>query len=279
MILLDGKTCAESIRKDLAKQIKDLDLHPTLHIINVGDDYASQIYIRNKNNACEEVGIQCIIDHFDANAKEDEIAQRIATLNEDDSVDGIIVQLPLPGHLNADRLINLIAPQKDVDGLTYVNAGKLSHNDPTAIVGCTPLGIMRLLQFYNINVEGKRCTIVGRSNIVGKPLATLMTNANATVTLCHSKTPYLYKSAENADVLVVAVGKPNFAGAGLMNDGIIVIDVGINRDENNKLCGDVDFEEAKKYASYITPVPGGVGPMTVAMLLENVVHSAIERKR
>ena len=272
MILLDGKKYAQQLRQELKTTITNNNLSPTLCIINIGDDPASQVYVRNKTKACEEVGIICTVKHFDESTSEDIVLEYIAEANTDDSIDALMVQLPLPSHLNTDKILNAIALAKDVDGLTYVQSGKLQHNCEDSLVPCTPQGVIKLLKHYNIDLRGKHCVVVGRSNIVGKPMAALLLNEDATVTICHSKTVNLKEITHNADILIVALGKANFITADYIKDGAIVVDVGINR-YDGKLCGDVDFESVKDKCSFITPVPGGVGPMTVAMLLSNVVST------
>lgn len=276
MIIMNGKSCASHIRYELKTIVEQRGLTPTLCIINIGDDPASQIYVRNKEKACNEVGIECIIKHFEANVSEQEVLNYINDANNNPSVDALMVQLPIPKHLNVDKVINSIAPEKDVDGLTYINAGKLQHNITDAFIPCTPLGIVKLLKYYNIELRGKHCVVIGRSNIVGKPLAELLINEDATVTVCHSKTKDLCDITRDADIVIAALGKPNFIKGYFIKDGAVVIDVGINRTKNG-LCGDVDFEDVKSKRSYITPVPGGVGPMTVAMLLNNVVLAATRK--
>jgi methylenetetrahydrofolate dehydrogenase (NADP+)/methenyltetrahydrofolate cyclohydrolase len=278
MMILDGKMYAQQSRQKLKSIIEQNNLSPTLCIINIGDDAASQIYVRNKEKACQEVGISCIIQHFEADVTEQDVLNYINQVNNNPSIDALMVQLPIPQHLNTDKIINSIAPEKDVDGLTYINAGKLQHKSVDALVPCTPLGIIKLLKHYNIDLCGKHCVVIGRSNIVGKPLAELLINEDATVTVCHSKTKDLCDITRDADIVIAALGKPNFIKGYFINDGAVVIDVGINRTENG-LCGDVDFEDVKSKCSYITPVPGGVGPMTVAMLLNNVVVAATRNWR
>ena len=273
MTILDGKTYAQQLRQELKEKIENSHLQPTLCIINIGDDPASKVYVRNKEKACEEAGILCLTKHFDADATEVAILDYIEFMNSFYGIHAIMVQLPLPKHLNTIKILNAIAPEKDVDGLTYVQSGKLQHGDDTALVPCTPQGIIKLLKHYDIELSGKHCVVIGRSNIVGKPMATLLLNEDATVTVCHSKTSNLKEITRTADVLVVALGKSKFITADYVKDGAVVVDVGINR-HDGKLCGDVDFEAVKDKCSYITPVPGGVGVMTVASLLANVVKAA-----
>ena len=278
MTILDGKSYAAQLRQSLKETVSQNGLSPTLCIINIGDDPASQVYVRNKDKACREVGISCIIKHFEADVAEQDVLDYINEVNNNSSIDALMVQLPIPQHLNTDKIINSITPEKDVDGLTYINAGKLQHKSVDALVPCTPLGIIKLLKHYNIDLCGKHCVVIGRSNIVGKPLAELLINEDATITVCHSKTKDLYDITREADIVIAALGKPNFIKEYIIKDGAVVIDVGINRTENG-LCGDVDFEDAKSKCSYITPVPGGVGPMTVAMLLNNVVMATMKNIR
>ena len=269
MTLLDGKAAAQEV-KDYLKKIVDLGVHRKLVIVQVGDNPASNTYIKNKVKACEYVGVECEVKHFEESITEEKLLDEIDVLNDANSVDGIIVQLPLPEHIVEGRVTNGIKPIKDVDGFTNINAGRLMHG------GClffpaTPLGIATLLEKYNIETDGKECVIVGRSNIVGKPMALLMLDKNATVTITHSYTKNLKEVCKRADILIVAIGKPKMINREYIKEGAVVIDVGINQDENGKLCGDVDFDDVKEIVSAITPVPGGVGPMTVAMLLNNVV--------
>ena len=270
MILLDGKATAQEV-KDYLKKIVDSGVHRKLVIVQVGDNPASNTYIKNKVKACEYVGVECEVKHFEESIPEEKLRAEIDVLNEDDSVNGIIVQLPLPEHIIEWRVVERIKPIKDVDGFTKISAGRLMHGGRLH-VPATPLGIVKLLEKYNIETDGKECVIVGRSNIVGKPMAHLMLDMDATVTVAHSHTPNLKEVCKRADILIVAIGKPKMINREYIKEGAVVIDVGINRDENGKLCGDVDFDDVKDVVSAITPVPGGVGPMTVAMLLNNVVR-------
>ena len=267
--LIDGKKLKAEIIEELKKEVKHFMIKPCLAVIQIGDDPASTTYINAKAKACDEIGIYFKHIKFNETVKEIEVINKILELNNDEYVHGILLQLPLPVGLNADKLINYIARNKDVDGLTDINLGKLYNNKP-CLVSCTPQGIMKLLEHENIDLEGKNVVIVGRSNLVGKPLAGLMLNKNATVTICHSKTENLSKHTKNADILVVAVGKKHFIKENMVKEDAVVIDVGINK-EDGKLYGDVDFANVKTKASKITPVPGGVGPMTVAMLMTNVI--------
>lgn len=267
-MIIDGKELSTKIREELKSEIKTYMIKPCLAVIQIGNDPASDVYIKAKEKACSEVGIYFKHIKFEETAREIEVINKILELNNDEYVNGILLQLPLPEKFNAEKLINYIARNKDVDGLTDVNVGKLV-NKKKCLVSCTPQGIMELLKAYNIDISGKSVVIVGRSNLVGKPLISLFLNNDATVTVCHSKTNNLSEFTKNADILVVAVGHKYLITKDMVKDGSVVIDVGINR-EDGKLYGDVDFDHVKEKVSYITPVPGGVGPMTVAMLLKNV---------
>ena len=269
MELLNGKEYAQEIRTEIKQEIKGCMIRPSLAVVQIGDNEASNIYIKNKEKACSEVGIYFRLFKFEDDTPELSIINKIKELNNDEYVNGIIVQLPIPEKYNEKRILNTIINSKDVDGLTDINTGRLVNGKKT-LVPCTPLGIMNLLKKYEIELEGKNVTIVGRSKLVGRPLASLMLNENATVTICHSKTANLADFTKNADVVVVATGCPNLIKADMIKKGAVVVDVGINR-VDDKLCGDVDFKEVSKKASYITPVPGGVGPMTIASLLSNVM--------
>lgn len=268
MTIMDGKALSEQIRNEIKAEVKTYMIKPCLAVIQIGDDPASNVYIKSKEKACNEVGIYFKHIKYDDNTREKEIINKIVELNNDEYVNGILLQLPIPSKYNPEKLINYIARNKDVDGLTDINVGKLVNNKK-CLVSCTPQGIMELLSNYNVEIEGKNVVIVGRSNLVGKPLISLFLNKNATVTVCHSKTENLKYHTLNADILVVAVGKKHLITDDMVKNDAVVIDVGINR-EDNKLYGDVDFDKVKEKTSYITPVPGGVGPMTVAMLLKNV---------
>ena len=268
MTIIDGKEISKTIREELKQEIKTYMIKPCLAVIQIGNDPASDMYINAKEKACNETGIYFKYVKFEETAKEIEVINKIIELNNDEYVNGILLQLPLPQKFNNEKLINYIARNKDVDGLTDINAGKLINNK-NGIIPCTPRGIMELLNAYNIEISGKNVVIVGRSNLVGKPLMSLFLNKDATVTICHSMTKNLSDFTKNADILVVAVGKKHLITADMVKDDAVVIDVGINR-ENDKIYGDVDYKEVSKKASYVTPVPGGVGPMTVAMLLKNV---------
>lgn len=248
-----------------------------LAVILVGDDSASKVYVNNKIKACEEVGIKSFSYYLPEETDEKHLKEIILNLNADDNIDGILVQLPLPKHINEDNILKLIAVEKDVDGFCAENVGRLSKNTP-CLVSCTPNGVMKMLEYYDIPVKSKKAVVVGRSNIVGKPMSMLLLNADATVTICHSKTQNLKRECLTADILVCAVGKPYFITADMVKDGAVVIDVGINRNKDGKLCGDVDFESVKDKCSYITPVPGGVGPMTITMLMYNTYVAATRRQ-
>lgn len=282
--LLDGKALAQKIQLELKVQITQLEPQigrpPGLAVLMVGDNPASAVYVRNKEKACQKVGIASIGQHFPTNTTQQELEQVIAQLNQDERVDGILVQLPLPQHLDSIALLHCIDPDKDADGLHPVNLGKLVRSE-IGLRSCTPAGVMRLLKEYNITLAGKKAVVVGRSILVGKPLALMLLEENATVTIAHSRTQDLKAVCRDADILVAAVGKPEMITKEMVKPGAVVIDVGINRVEdqngNSKLVGDVAFEEVAATASYITPVPGGIGPMTVAMLLSNTVQSYAQK--
>lgn len=274
--IIDGKALAKKIRKELKKEVEELKTNgitPKLAVIMVGDNSASQVYVRNKSKACEKAGIEFEEFLFDKDTTEEKLLDTIDMLNKDESVHGILLQSPVPKHINIQKAFEKISPQKDVDGFNAVNVGKLSIGQD-AFISCTPYGIIKMLEEYNIETEGKHAVILGRSNIVGKPMIQCMLNKNATVTVCHSRTKNIAEITRNADILIAAIGKPKFVTEDMVKDDVVVIDVGINRMEDGTLCGDVDFENVSKKASYITPVPGGVGPMTIAMLIYNVVKAA-----
>jgi len=271
--LINGKAVADHIKFQVKNEIDDLGLDISLAVVVVGNDPASKIYVNNKKKACESVGIKSLEYNLPEEVSEAELLNLIDYLNIAECVHGILVQLPLPKHINKDKVLERIIPAKDVDGFTAINTGKLWQGTYD-IAPCTAIGIIEMLDYYDIDIAGKNCVIVGRSNIVGKPLAALLLERNATVTICHSKTEDLYKHTSKADILISAVGKPKFITWGLVKKGAVVIDVGINRDENGKLCGDVDFEGVKDKVSAISPVPGGVGPMTIAMLMKNTLTAA-----
>jgi len=274
MNLIEGKVVAESIRT-IIKQEVDLFVKTTskeigLAVILVGDNPASQVYVRNKIKACEQLGIKSFFYNLPSYSSQEDVAKVLKQLNEDNNVNGIMLQLPLPKQLNEDELLELIDPAKDVDGCHYVSKGRL-WTGRDSLIACTPYGVMKMLEFYNIKLDGLNAVVIGRSNLVGKPLAQLLLDKNCTVTICHSKTKNLKDITLRADIICVAIGKSKFLTADMVNEGAVVIDVGINRDENNKLTGDVDFENVAPKCSYITPVPGGVGPMTVTMLMYNTL--------
>lgn len=273
--LIDGKLISAQIKDELKEevaQLKEKGIEGCLAVIQVGSDPASSVYVRNKKRACEYIGIRSISYELSEETTEAELLELIAKLNADKSVNGILCQLPLPKHIDEDKIIDAIAPEKDVDGFSPLSVGAMVIGKP-GFLPCTPAGVIQLLKRSNIDIEGKNCVVVGRSNIVGKPMAMLMLRENATVTICHSRTKDLKAVCSQADILIVAIGKPLYIDSSYVKDGAVVIDVGIHRDENNKLCGDVDFDDVAPKASYITPVPGGVGPMTIAMLMSNCVES------
>ena len=271
MELLDGKVVKKKILEELKEEVLKLKRKPGLVVIQVGDDPASKVYVGQKEKMANSVGYNFQHIKFDSDIEEKKLEDKIIELNNDDNVDGILVQMPLPKQLNSKKIQNLIDQYKDVDGLSDINSGMLTHNVDT-LVPCTPKGIMDILEYYNIPVSGKNVVVVGRSDLVGKPLASLMLNANATVTICHSKTVNLGEFTSKADILIAAVGKASLITEDMVKEGSVVIDVGINR-VNDKLCGDVDFDNVCEKVSYITPVPGGVGQMTVAELGKNVLKA------
>ena len=274
--LIDGKLVSSELRARIKSEVEVIrsryDDAPGLAVIIVGDNPASKVYVRNKKRACEEVGINSYEISLPETVTEDELLGRIELLNQDSSVHGILVQLPLPSHISEDRVINAISPKKDVDAFHPVNVGKIMTGK-YQFLPCTPAGIISLLDYYNVDLCGKKCVVVGRSNIVGKPMAHLLMEKNATVTVCHSRTRDIKAEMLNADVLVVAIGKPAFVKGDSVKDGAVVIDVGINRTDSGKLVGDVDFASVSAKASLITPVPGGVGPMTITTLLRNTLKA------
>ena len=275
--IIDGKLVSASTRCDIAAGVEkfksEFGYAPGLAVILVGDDPASAVYVRNKHKGCLEVGITSFEIRMPADTPEAELLEKIDELNSDPAVHGILVQLPLPKHIDENKVIDRIDPKKDVDAFHPENVGKIMLGKYD-FLPCTPAGIMKLLEFYNIDLTGKECVVIGRSNIVGKPMALLMLEKNGTVTICHSKTKNLSEVTKRADVLVVAIGKPEFLTADMVKDGAVVVDVGINRTAEGKLVGDVAFAEVAEKASYITPVPGGVGPMTITMLLKNTLTAA-----
>ena len=274
--LIDGKELAKKIRSNLREEVTELKnngIKPKLAVILVGDDKASKIYVKNKNKACEDVGIEFEEYLLDENIQMEELLKLINSLNDNSNIHGILLQSPIPRHLDINLAIDAISPKKDVDGFHPVNVGKLMIGQDT-FISCTPYGIIKMLEEYNVKIEGANAVVVGRSNIVGKPIAACLLNKNATVTICHSKTKNLKEITSKADILVVAIGKANFITSDMVKKDATVIDVGINRLEDGKIVGDVEFENIKEKVSYITPVPGGVGPMTIAMLMNNVVKAA-----
>ena len=276
MTILDGKKVSADVKAQVAEETKKLaaeGIVPTLAVILVGDDPASRVYVDNKKKACELVGFRSLEFKLPAETKQEELMALVDELNNRDDVNGILCQLPLPAGLDENAVIEAISPLKDVDAFHKQNVGRIMIGDYD-FLPCTPAGIMELLHAYDIEVEGKNCVVIGRSNIVGKPMAMLMLHENATVTICHSRTKNIRDIAAAADILVVAIGRAKHVKSDMVREGAVVIDVGMNRDENGKLCGDVDFEAVKDKCSYITPVPGGVGPMTIAMLVKNTLKAA-----
>ncbi len=275
-LLIDGKKISTEIKDELkvtVEELKKQGITTCLAVIQVGDDPASSIYVRNKKRACAYVGIESLSYELPEETTEEELVKLVKELNENDKVHGILVQLPLPKHINADTIIRTISPDKDVDGFHPESVGRLCIGEP-GFVSCTPAGIIQLLKRSGIEIEGKECVVVGRSNIVGKPMSILLLRENGTVTITHSRTKDLKEVTGRADILVVAIGKPKFITADYVKEGAVVIDVGMHRNEENKLCGDVDFDDVKDKVAAITPVPGGVGPMTIAMLMYNCVEAA-----
>jgi methylenetetrahydrofolate dehydrogenase (NADP+)/methenyltetrahydrofolate cyclohydrolase len=279
-IILDGKKVAAEIKEELKQSteafVEFYGKRPCLAVVQVGDNPASTVYVNNKIKSCQEIGFVSKSFHYTSAMTENELINLITDLNHDETIHGILVQLPLPEHINEANIIKVIDPKKDVDSFHPYNVGCLMTGE-TSFLPCTPAGIMELLRRYNIDVAGKECVIVGRSNIVGKPIAQLLLQQNGTVTVCHSKTHNLAEHCRKADILICAIGKPKFFTAEYIKPGAVVIDVGINRDENNKLCGDVDFEAVKDMAGAITPVPGGCGPLTIAMLMKNTYTAACQQ--
>lgn len=269
---IDGKAISQMVKDELRERVKKEKIEATLAVIQVGSDPASTVYVGNKKKACEYIGIRSLAFELPEETKEEELLDLVRELNDREDVDGILVQLPLPTHMDEDKVIQTISPKKDVDGFHPQSVGALSIGQP-GFVSCTPAGVIQLLKRSGVEIEGKECVIVGRSNIVGKPMALLMLRENATVTVCHSRTKDLKEVTRRADILIVAIGKPGFITKEYVKEGAVVIDVGIHRGADNKPCGDVDFEGVEPVASAITPVPGGVGPMTIAMLMNNCVEA------
>lgn len=274
-VIIDGKTIAAQLKEELritVKSLQDKQMKPTLAVVLIGKDPASRVYVSNKKKACEYVGIHSLSYELDENVSEEEVLSLINELNQNKEVNGILVQLPLPRHISEDKVITAIDPSKDVDGFHPVNVGALSIGRD-GFVSCTPAGIIELLKRSSIPIQGKHCVVVGRSNIVGKPISMLLLQEHGTVTICHSRTKNLEEITKQGDIIIAAVGRAKFITGSMIKEGAVVVDVGINRLEDGKLCGDVDFESCREIASAITPVPGGVGPMTIAMLLHNCVKA------
>lgn len=274
-VIIDGKKISTEIKDECREKVakyKEEGIEICMAVIQVGNDPASSVYVNNKKKACEYIGIKSLSYHMEEDTTEEELLELIEKLNEDDSVRGILVQLPLPKSISEDKVLMAISPRKDVDGFHPMNVGNLCIGRK-GFLSCTPAGVIELLKRYNIEIAGKECVVVGRSNIVGKPMSILLLRENGTVTITHSRTKDLKEVCKRADILVAALGKPKFITDDYVKDGAVVIDVGIHRNENNKLCGDVDFEKVAPKCSAITPVPGGVGPMTIAMLMKNCVDS------
>ena len=269
--ILDGKLLSQEIRHNLEETISRVNQKPSLSFIQVGEDPASTIYVNLKNKACKEIGIYSELYRLQTSTQDEELLSLIDKLNARNDIHGILIQLPLPSHIDTYRALDSISPSKDVDGLNSINVGYL-HQGRKCLVPATPKGIIRLLEYYNIELDGKTAVVIGRSNLVGRPIAELLTQKNATVTLCHSRTSLLHDITRNADILVSAVGSHNFIKKEMLREGVVIIDVGISKLED-KIVGDVDFENVKEIASYITPVPGGIGPMTIAMVLENTLEA------
>ena len=277
--IICGKTVSAAKRLDIKNRVEELKnkgITTGLAVIIVGNNSASRVYVNNKKKACEEVGIESFEFALPEETTQAELLELIDRLNNDSKVDGILCQLPLPSHIDEQAVINSIDPKKDVDAFHPENVGHIMIGDYT-FLPCTPAGIMEMLKFYNIDVKGKKCVVIGRSNIVGKPMAMLLLKENGTVEICHSRTEKLKEETLTADILVAAVGKAYFVTEDMVKEGAVVIDVGMNRNDEGKLCGDVDFDKVKEKASFITPVPGGVGPMTITMLLENTVRAASDK--
>ena len=274
--LIDGKAVSARLRQEMKAEVealKEKGITPGLAVVLVGEDPASQVYVRNKIRACEELGIRSENHLLPADTTQEALLGLIKELNRREEVSGILVQLPLPRQIREEAVIAAIAPEKDVDAFHAQNVGRIVQGS-YRFLPCTPAGVMELIRSTGVAVEGKECVVIGRSNIVGKPMAMLMLHQNATVTICHSRTQSLAETARRADILIVAIGKAKFVTAGMVKEGAVVIDVGMNRDENGKLCGDVDFASVEPKAGYITPVPGGVGPMTITMLMRNTITAA-----
>lgn len=273
-VILDGKKLRDKIFEELKAKVDEMPVKPSLAVILAGDDPSSKIYVNNKKKCAEKLGINSVVITYPSTVTENELLEKIKELNDDKHITAILVQLPLPVHIDKFKIIDAIAPEKDVDGLTPYNSGKLFSGEKPYVYPCTPKGILLLLDEYGIEIEGRHAVVIGRSNLVGKPVAQMLLDRNATVTMCHSKTKNLSDITKTADILISAVGK-KVVGENMLKNNCVVIDVGIFRDENGKISGDVDFETVSKSASYISPVPGGVGPMTIASLMLNTVELAI----
>ncbi|MDO4168463.1 MAG: bifunctional methylenetetrahydrofolate dehydrogenase/methenyltetrahydrofolate cyclohydrolase FolD [Lachnospiraceae bacterium] len=276
--IIDGKKISQEIKDELKEKVAQLKAEGTeiaLAVIQVGDDPASSVYVRNKKRACEYIGIKSVAYEIPETTTQEELLSIIKDCNQNPEINGILVQLPLPDHIDEDTVIKAIAPEKDVDGFHPQSVGAMTIGE-AGFLSCTPAGIIQLLKRSGVSIEGKECVVIGRSNIVGKPMALLLLRENGTVTVCHSRTKDLKEVTKRADILVVAIGKPKFIDETYVKEGAVVIDVGIHRNENNKLCGDVDYERVAPHTSAITPVPGGVGPMTIAMLMNNCVESVLK---
>ena len=274
-MLLNGKEVAKKIKEDLkleVDQIKEKGIIPKLAVVMVGNNEASKVYVKNKSKACDTIGVAFEEFLLDENITEEELFKLIDRLNEDKNINGILVQAPIPKHLDQNKAFRRIKPEKDVDGFNPINVGDLSIGND-CFISCTPYGVMKILEYYNIELEGKNAVVLGRSNIVGKPMVQCLLSKNATVTVCHSRTQNIKEITKNADILIAAIGKAKFVTEDMVKEGAIVIDVGINRLDNGKICGDVDFETVESKVKAITPVPGGVGPMTIAMLMNNLVKA------
>ncbi len=273
---MDGKLVSQVLREKMKLRVEELakrDIQPGLAVILLGDDAASQVYVRNKVAACQAIGVQSRVYRLAANTSEQKVLEALKLLNNDSEINGILVQLPLPKHIDEDKILEIISPQKDVDGFHKINVGAMVTGH-ARFYPCTPHGVMKLLEYYGIAIEGRHAVVVGRSNIVGKPMALMLLEKGATVSICNSKTPDLASFTSQADIVVVAVGKPKVLSGDMIKPGATVIDVGINRLPDGSLAGDVDFESVREVAGFLTPVPGGVGPMTITMLLENTIRSS-----
>ncbi len=278
MIRMDGKEVSAAVKQQIADRVKCMGIKPGLAVIIVGDDPASRIYVNNKKKACEFCGFLSEEYSLAGDTSEQELLELIRQLNDREDIHGILCQLPLPKHIDEKAVISCISPEKDVDAFNDVNVGKIMIGN-YSFLPCTPAGVMEMLDYYNIDITGKNAVVIGRSNIVGKPMAMLLLHSNATVTVCHSRTVGLKEICRRADIIVACIGKEKFVTADMVKDGAVVIDVGINRMENGKICGDVDYENVAPKTSYITPVPGGVGPMTIATLMKNTLNACIEQSK